>query len=91
MVPVSGDSDLMSGRTLSVGKDWRFKAWKAAATGAIRAFVQAGRDAQAARAKRASFCAQDFRDTGLDPSEATGITSWQADLPFFMQNGFGQN
>jgi len=30
------------------------------------------------------------RDTGMDPETASGIQVWQADLPFFMQSGFGK-
>lgn len=28
------------------------------------------------------------RDIGMSPEDATGIPSWQPDLPFFMQGGF---
>jgi hypothetical protein len=31
-----------------------------------------------------------MRDTGLPPETASGIPAWQADLPFFMQSGFGK-
>ena len=30
------------------------------------------------------------RDSGLCPEDVTGISTWQPDLPFFMQNGFGR-
>ena len=29
-------------------------------------------------------------DTGVAPETASGIQTWQADLPFFMQSGFGK-
>ena len=29
-------------------------------------------------------------DLGMAPDTATGHSSWQADLPFFMQSGFGR-
>lgn len=29
-------------------------------------------------------------DIGFTPETATGIPNWQADLPFFMQSGFGR-
>jgi hypothetical protein len=31
-----------------------------------------------------------MRDVSLVPELATGAASWQADLPFFMQSGFGR-
>lgn len=31
-----------------------------------------------------------MRDTGMPPEDASGIQAWQADLPFFMQSGFGR-
>jgi len=31
-----------------------------------------------------------MRDTGMVPETASGIQVWQADLPFFMQSGFGK-
>jgi hypothetical protein len=62
----------------------------AAALGANRASVQKAETAHASRCKLASYAAEDFRDTGVDPSDATGIASWQPDLPFFMQSGFGR-
>ena len=31
-----------------------------------------------------------MRDTGMDPETASGVQVWQADLPFFMQSGFGK-
>lgn len=33
--------------------------------------------------------ANTMRDTGMDPETASGIKAYQADLPFFMQSGFG--
>ena len=47
-------------------------------------------EAHAARCTLASFSGAEFQDTGIDPSDATGIPSWQPDLPFFMQSGFGR-
>ena len=44
----------------------------------------------AARCHHAAFAAEEARDTGMDASDATGIESWQPDLPFFMQSGFGR-
>ena len=34
--------------------------------------------------------AEAMRDTGLDPETASGIHAFQAELPFFMQSGFGK-
>lgn len=31
-----------------------------------------------------------MRDTGMAPEAASGHQAWQADLPFFMQSGFGK-
>lgn len=31
-----------------------------------------------------------MRDTGVVPDTASGIQTWQADLPFFMQSRFGK-
>lgn len=60
----------------------------------IAAVVEPGRHplhkveaAHTARCERATYAAEEFQDTGIDPSDATGIASWQPDLPFFMQGG----
>ena len=34
--------------------------------------------------------ADTMRDTGVDPETASGIHAYQAELPFFMQSGFGK-
>ncbi len=65
-------------------------AWIAGAIGVTRAAVDKIDAAHALRCHRASFQVEDFHDTGIDPSDATGIAAWQPDLPFFMQSGFGQ-
>lgn len=44
--------------------------------------------AHALRAELASFDVHTCRDIGLSAPDATGISSYQADLPFFMQSGF---
>jgi hypothetical protein len=31
-----------------------------------------------------------LHDIGLSAEETTGLPSWQPDLPFFMQTGFGR-
>lgn len=63
----------------------------------IAAILEAGRRplqkveaAHSARCDRATFAAGEYQDTGIDPSDATGIASWQSDLPFFMQGGCGR-
>lgn len=58
--------------------------------GAIRASTKKIECAHAGRAKLASIPVEVFEDTGFDPSEASGVASWQPDLPFFMQSGFGK-
>ncbi len=62
----------------------------AAALRATRASLRKPEDAHAERCLLASFTALEFRDLGIDPSDATGVASWQPALPFFMQSGFGQ-
>lgn len=64
--------------------------WIAAVPGAARFFLRRAEVAQAARCQLESVSSEVVRDSGLDPSDATGIPAWQPDLPFFMQNGFGQ-
>lgn len=34
--------------------------------------------------------ADTMRDLGMAPETVTGLPSWEADLPFFMQSGFGR-
>ena len=67
-----------------------FMAWIAAVIGVTRAPVDKIDAAHALRCHRASFLVEDIQDTGIDPSDATGIAAWQPDLPFFMQSGFGR-
>ena len=62
----------------------------AAGLAAARASRKRVEDAHAARCTLAAFSEQDFQDTGIDPSDATGIPPQQPDLPFFMQSGFGR-
>ena len=40
------------------------------------------------RAELASLDAHTQRDSGMSAQDATGISSYQPDLPFFMQSGF---
>jgi hypothetical protein len=58
--------------------------------GAVRTFLHRAELAHVSRCNLASVSAMVVRDSGLDPSDATGIAAWQPDLPFFMQSGFGQ-
>lgn len=62
----------------------------AAALRGTRASLRKVEVAHASRCHLASFSAEEFQDTGIDPSDASGIASWQPDLPFFMQSGFGR-
>ena len=64
--------------------------WIAAVPGAARTFLHRAELAHTSRCKLASVSAKVVRDSGLDPSDATGFAAWQPDLPFFMQSGFGQ-
>ena len=47
--------------------------------------------AHALRRELASLPQDTERDTGLPPETATGISTYQPDLPFFMQHGFGHH
>ena len=51
-----------------------------------------GAAARAHDRRRASEAvgANTMRDTAMDPETASGHQAWQADLPFFMQSGFGK-
>lgn len=53
--------------------------------------LEFGATARAHEQRRASEAvgADTMRDTGMSPEIASGIPAWQADLPFFMQSGFG--
>jgi hypothetical protein len=68
----------------------QFKRLIADVLAAARTSRQRVEKAHAARCTLASFSDAEFHDTGIDPSDATGIPSWQPDLPFFMQSGFGR-
>jgi hypothetical protein len=68
----------------------RFATWIAAVLRGTRARLHKVEVANATRCNLASFSAEEFQDTGIDPSDAAGIASWQPDLPFFMQTGFGR-
>lgn len=68
----------------------RFTNWIGAVRAAASVSRQKVEDAHAARCALASFSDAEFQDSGIDPSDATGIPSWQPDLPFFMQSGFGR-
>mgnify|MGYP001811308717 CR=1 FL=1 len=67
-----------------------FTAWNAAVLSASRTALHKVDVVHDSRCSLASFSVEDFQDTRIDPSDATGIASWQPDLPFFMQNGFGR-
>jgi hypothetical protein len=87
----SSDDIDTSARPMGVVDKFRQLTSRIAATlGTTRASVQKLDVAYASRCKFASYSAEEFRDTGVDPSDATGIASWQADLPFFLQSGFGR-
>ena len=64
--------------------------WFVGLLGSIRASMRRVECGHVARSDLMSISAEVSRDTGFDPSDATGISSWQPDLPFFMQGGFGR-
>lgn len=57
---------------------------------ATRAWLNRAEAAHSARSAHETLSDCDLRDTGMAPEDATGAASWQADLPFFMQCGFGR-
>jgi hypothetical protein len=70
-----------------LGKFGRLRARIAAALEAGGRSFHKVEAAHITRCERASFAAEEYLDTGIDPSDATGIASWQPELPFFMQGG----
>ena len=57
----------------------------------LRASVARVSKAHARRCELANLPQNVMSDTGLSPEDATGIASYQPDLPFFMQSGFGRH
>ena len=90
MIHKSDDTDSRAASTEVLDKCRLFLSWIETVLGASRRPAQKAEAAHASRCIRASFTAEAFQDTGIDPSDATGIPSWQPDLPFFMQRGFGR-
>lgn len=90
MIQVSGNNVTPATPINLHGRARPFMAWIAAVIGVTRAPVDKIDAAHTLRCHRASFLVEDIQDTGIDPSDATGIASWQPELPFFMQSGFGQ-
>lgn len=90
MIHASTDKHSPARPVLAVEQFRRFKSRITAVLAAVRTYRQRVEDAHAARRSLASFSDAEFHDTGIDPSDATGIGSWQSDLPFFMQSGFGR-
>lgn len=58
--------------------------------GLLRSSVERVDTAHTQSCKLASLPKDTLRDTGLTPEHASGISTWQPDLPFFMQNSFGR-
>ena len=56
----------------------------------FRTSVARAGKAHALRRELASLPQDTQRDTGLPPEAATGISTYQPDLPFFMQSRFGE-
>lgn len=57
----------------------------------LRVLVAGVDKAHAKRCELASLPQDVLRDTGLSSEDAAGIASYQPDLPFFMQDGFGRH
>ncbi|MDP3261924.1 MAG: hypothetical protein U1E06_04880 [Tabrizicola sp.] len=90
MIHASDDTDTRTPSIDVLDKFWRFATSIVAAPGAARAALHKVEEAHASRCTLASVAGPDIQDTGIDPSDATGVSSWQPDLPFFMQHGFGR-
>ena len=90
MIDTFTDTDSRTTSTEVLEKCRLFLSWIKAVLGATRRSAQKAEAAHASRCIRESFATEEFQDTGIDPSDATGIASWQPDLPFFMQSGFGR-
>ena len=80
--PSEGASDLDQSALM---RSW-FSRWLRA----LRASVAGVDKAHARRCELASLPQNVLSDTGLSPEDASGIARHQPDLPFFMQNGFGE-
>lgn len=90
MTHATDDSAIRARAIAMIDLPRRFISWIAAALGANRSILRKDKDADVMRCTLASYSDEAFRDTRIDPSDATGLTSWQPDLPFFMQSGFGR-
>jgi hypothetical protein len=90
MIDASDDNDTCVTPIGVLDKYRAFTAWIAAVFSASRTSLHKVEVAHISRCDLASFSAEEFQDTRIDPSDATGIPSWQPDLPFFMQSGFGR-
>jgi hypothetical protein len=90
MIHASDPTNARAKPTEGLDKLVPFTSWIAAVLRRTRACLHRAEVANASPCNLAAFSAEDFQDTGIDPSDATGIASWQPDLPFFMQTGFGR-
>lgn len=66
------------------------RTWITRWLGLLHSSVERVDTAHALRCKLASLPQDTLRDTGLTPEDASSISAWQPDLPFFMQNSFGR-
>ncbi|WP_431298492.1 hypothetical protein [Tabrizicola sp. BL-A-41-H6] len=69
--------------TAAVGFIWRVARAVAARLGRVD-------EAHAARCRLAALPGEVLRDSGIAPCDAVGEATWQPELPFFMQDGFGE-
>ena len=90
MTHASDDNDIRLASLGVLDKFSAFTTWISAGLKAARSALHKAEAAHVSRRKLASYSEADHQDTGIDPSDATGVGSWQPDLPFFMQNGFGR-
>lgn len=84
---------MLAGRSgMAVGQAGWAVRWARLGRLAGRIEARAGRAdaAHDARCRLEAVPDEVARDGGLAPEDATGIATWQPDLPFFMQRGFGK-
>jgi hypothetical protein len=90
MIHITDDNAIRATPTVAFDKFSRLLTWIVAALEERGRFFHKVEAAHASRCDRENFSEKEFQDTGIDPSDATGIPSWQPDLPFFMQGGCGR-
>ncbi len=88
MTSILAQTKTATGATAEAGKSL----WRTMQSTLRQARLGFGKAARAHDRRRASEAVgvDTMGDTGMAPETASGIQAWQADLPFFMQSGFGK-